>query len=52
MNIVRPYAKLLWFDEDDLPPPPAERKRWEEETYGLRELDGNLPWPGKAKRRR
>jgi Zn-dependent peptidase ImmA (M78 family) len=43
---------LLWFDDEDLPPPPAERKRWEEDTYGLRELDGNLPWPGKSKRRR
>jgi hypothetical protein len=42
---------LLWFDNDDLPPPPAERKRWEEETQGLRELDGILPWPGRNKRR-
>lgn len=41
---------LLWFDDEDLPPPPAERKRWEEETYGLRELDGTLPWPGRRKR--
>lgn len=43
---------LLWFEDEDLPPPPAERKRWEEERYGLRELDGVLPWPGKSKRRR
>lgn len=43
---------LLWFDDEDLPPPPADRKRWEEETYGLRELDGTLPWPGKSRRRR
>ncbi len=42
---------LLWFDDQDLPPLPAARKRWEEETYGLRELDGNLPWPGRRKRR-
>lgn len=42
---------LLWFDDEDLPPPQAERKRWDEETYGLRELDGMLPWPGKSKRR-
>jgi len=43
---------LLWFDDDDLPPPPAaDRHRWEEETYGLRELDGVLPWPGKRKRK-
>ena len=43
---------LLWFDDEDLPPPQPERARWEEETYGLRELDGNLPWPGRSKRRR
>ncbi|MER8645060.1 MULTISPECIES: ImmA/IrrE family metallo-endopeptidase [unclassified Mesorhizobium] len=43
---------LLWFDDEDLPPPAAERKRWEEETYGLRELDGELPWPGRSKRRK
>jgi hypothetical protein len=42
---------LLWYDEDDAPPPRVERERWEEQTYGLRELDGNLPWPGKSKRR-
>jgi hypothetical protein len=43
---------LLWFDDDALPPPTPERKRWEEETYGLRELDGFLPWPGRSKKRR
>lgn len=42
---------LLWFGEDELPPPPPDRKKWEEETYGLRELDGNLPWPGKHRRK-
>lgn len=42
---------LLWFDDQGLPSQPAEQKRWEEETYGLRELDGNLPWPGSRKRR-
>ncbi len=42
---------LLWFDDENLPPPRTERKRWEEETYGLRELDGNLPWPGRSRRR-
>lgn len=42
---------LLWFDDEDLPPPPIQRKRWEEDDYLLRELDGNLPWPGKRKRR-
>jgi len=42
---------LLWFDDDYLPPPEAERKQWDEEAYGLRELDGVLPWPGRKKRR-
>ncbi|MFD3264345.1 ImmA/IrrE family metallo-endopeptidase [Phenylobacterium ferrooxidans] len=42
---------LLWFDEEDLRPQTVDRRQWEEETQGLRELDGNLPWPGKSKRR-
>ncbi|MER8764844.1 MULTISPECIES: ImmA/IrrE family metallo-endopeptidase [unclassified Mesorhizobium] len=42
---------LLWYEEDDAPPARLERKQWEEQTYGLRELDGNLPWPGGRKRR-
>jgi len=42
---------LLWFDDDGLPPPKQERRQWEEATYGLAELDGNLPWPGKRRRR-
>jgi hypothetical protein len=42
---------LLWFDDEELPPPASERKRWDEETYGLRELDGVLPWPGRRKRK-
>jgi hypothetical protein len=43
---------LLWFDDEELPPPQTERKRWDEETYGLRELDGVLPWPGRGKKRK
>ncbi len=43
---------LLWFDDEALPPPASERKRWDEETYGLRELDGILPWPGRSKKRK
>jgi hypothetical protein len=42
---------LLWFDEADLRPPGADRNRWQEETIGLRELDGVLPWPGKKRRK-
>jgi hypothetical protein len=43
---------LLWFDDDELPPATAQRPRWEEESQGLRELDGILPWPGKSRRKR
>ncbi len=43
---------FLWFDNEDLPSPRAERARWEDGTHGLRELDGHLPWPGRSKRRR
>jgi hypothetical protein len=42
---------LLWLDDEELPPPSSERKQWDEETYGLRELDGVLPWPGRRKRK-
>jgi Zn-dependent peptidase ImmA (M78 family) len=42
---------LLWFEDEDLPPPGIDRKQWEEETQGLSELDGVLPWPGRKKRR-
>lgn len=42
---------LLWFEDEDVPPPRVERRKWEEEEQGLAELDGILPWPGKKKRR-
>jgi hypothetical protein len=42
---------LLWFDDEGLPPSGNDRKRWDEETQCLRELDGVLPWPGRRKRR-
>ena len=42
---------LLWFEEDDAPPPRLDRTQREEQAYGLRELDGNLPWPSGRKRR-
>lgn len=42
---------LLWFDDDTPVPPRQGRERWENETYGLRELDGVLSWPGRKKRR-
>jgi len=41
---------LLWFEDDELPPPkPGSRQ--EEEEIGLQELDGILPWPGKKRRK-
>ena len=43
---------VLWFEEEDLPAPREERRQHEEEEFGLAELDGVLPWPGKRKRRR
>lgn len=42
---------LLWLDDEGLPPSGTDAKRWDEETYGLRELDGVLPWPGRRKRK-
>ncbi len=42
---------LLCFEDDDLPPQRTERHKREEEEYGLAELDGVLPWPGKKRRR-
>lgn len=43
---------LLWFDDEDVPPQREDRRRHEEEEFGLAELDGNLPWPGKNRRRK
>lgn len=43
---------LLWFEDEELPPLVAEEpRRRDEEEQGLAELDGNLPWPGKRRRR-
>lgn len=42
---------LLWSEDGDSPPPPEERMVWEDGTGGRRELDGNLPWPGRRKRK-
>lgn len=40
---------LLWFDEGD---EPREQEVHDDEDDGLlKELDGNLPWPGKKRRR-
>jgi IrrE N-terminal-like domain len=42
---------LLWFDDEEEPAPGSDRKRWDEESSGLRPLDGVLPWPGRRKRK-
>ena len=42
---------LLWFNDEELPPPKPGRRRWDQNTNGLRELDGVLPWPGRKRRK-
>ena len=57
---------LLWFENEEVPSPPPHvrpERRWEtegrdvtyrreeEEDLGLKELDGQLRWPGKSRRR-
>lgn len=41
---------LLWFEDEEVPPPKQD-DREEQESQGLEELDGILPWPGKRRRR-
>jgi hypothetical protein len=44
---------MLWFEDEEVPPPKREREeiREDEEELGLEELDGNLRWPSKKRRR-
>lgn len=42
---------LLWVDDEGIPLIGPERQRENEKTYGLRELDGVLPWPGRRRRK-
>lgn len=42
---------LIWFEDEEVPVPDQDRRRREEEEFGLAELDGILPWPGKKRRR-
>jgi hypothetical protein len=42
---------LLWFEDEEVPEPQSDRHSREYEEEGLAELDGNLPWPGKRRRR-
>lgn len=56
---------LLWFQSEEMPlqEPPRKARRWEfegreppdrrdeDDEFGLKELDGQLRWPGKSRRR-
>jgi len=53
---------LLWFENEEVPPlqrrasddrfePAGRELREDEEEFGLEELDGNLRWPGRSRRR-
>lgn len=42
---------LLWFEDEEVPAPPSNRKEREDEEFGLAELDGILRWPGRRKRK-
>jgi Zn-dependent peptidase ImmA (M78 family) len=42
---------LLWTTEEELPEGPTWQRREGEEDEGLNELSGELPWPGKQRRR-
>ena len=42
---------LLWFEDEEVPPPTRDTSDTKDEEPLLRELDGFLPWPGKRRRR-
>ena len=42
---------LLWFEDEEVPQPKRDHREREEEEFGLAELDGVLPWPGKKRRK-
>jgi hypothetical protein len=42
---------LIWFDEEEVPAPRHAQREREEEEFGLAELDGILPWPGRKRRK-
>jgi hypothetical protein len=42
---------LLSFVDDEVPSAKREELREDEEELGLEELDGNLRWPSKKRRR-
>jgi hypothetical protein len=42
---------LLWFEDEEVPPLRRAERTKEEEEWGVKELDGILPWPGKKRRK-
>jgi hypothetical protein len=56
LEIVRHFPRwdqtltLLWFEGEEVPPEKRELRE-DEEELGLQELDGNLRWPSKKRRR-
>jgi Zn-dependent peptidase ImmA (M78 family) len=42
---------LIWFEDEEVPAPPQDRHKREEDESGLAELDGVLPWPGRKRRK-
>lgn len=42
---------LLWFEDEEVPPLRCAERTKEEEEWGVKELDGILPWPGKKRRK-
>ena len=60
-EISRHYARfdqtvsLLWFDEDELPeikPRNGRNSSRSDGERGVKELTGELPWPGRSRRKR
>jgi hypothetical protein len=42
---------LIWFEDEEVPPPEQDRHKREVDEFGLAELDGVLPWPSKKRRK-
>lgn len=42
---------LIWFEDEEVPAPSRDRREREDEEFGLAELDGTLPWPGRKRRK-
>jgi hypothetical protein len=42
---------LIWFEDEEVPAPRHDRRAREKDEFGLAELDGILPWPGRKRRK-